>query len=56
LLVLAYRLAAQPVISMCFPLLRWPLPDLWLGETPSVTSLLGGALAVAGVIIVSQRR
>jgi drug/metabolite transporter (DMT)-like permease len=40
----------------CVPPVATLMGFIWLGETPSATSLVGGAMALAGVVLVNLRK
>lgn len=57
----SYALARLPVAQVSsalylVPVLTFPIAWIWLGEVPSAMSFAGGALALAGVLLVQFRR
>ncbi len=60
-LALAYAFARMPAsnaVSFLYlvPALAFLIAWLWLGEVPTLLSILGGVVVLAGVIIVNSRR
>ena len=57
----SYALARLPVAQVSsalylVPVLTFPLAWVWLGEVPSALSVCGGAVALAGVLLVHLKR
>jgi drug/metabolite transporter (DMT)-like permease len=47
---------AVTLVEYLFPPVAIVIAYLWLGETPSLPSVIGGAVALVGVTLVNSRR
>jgi drug/metabolite transporter (DMT)-like permease len=56
----SYALARLPLAQVSsslylVPVLTFPIAWVWLGEVPSALSFIGGAIALAGVLMVQLK-